>query len=105
MAGEIGQVKEDERDSSHLSSTVEETGTEIEDDGMSVLFDDSESTRLMDELERELSVSSTRSRRIWDHVGGDEGGKEMEDVDQETKLARDQSGRWAGSNKRDSSRA
>lgn len=105
MAGEIVQIGEGERRFSQLSSTLEETGMEVEDDGTSVLFDDSESTRLMDELERELSVSSTRSRRIRDRFEGDAEGMETDDVDEEMRLARDQSGKWAGSNKRDSSQA
>ena len=92
---------------------------EEEEDGAvtakSPFADDSESLRLMDELERELTISTTRSGRrvradapseVGDETGeaasAPEEAKETADTasaDQATALAREQSGKWLAGGK------
>ncbi|GAA5899755.1 hypothetical protein JCM8208_004555 [Rhodotorula glutinis] len=94
---------------------VQEVAVEEEDeeeDGAGV-GDDSESTRLMDELERELTISTVRSGRsarsvvpaapaaVQDEQEGAGGEQEVED--EQTRLEREQSGKWLGSNRLSSS--
>ncbi|GAA5840471.1 hypothetical protein JCM9279_007336 [Rhodotorula babjevae] len=86
-----------------------------EEDGAGV-GDDSESTRLMDELERELTISTVRSGRSARSVApaaaaavedeAQEGAaveQEQEQEDEQTRLEREQSGKWLGSNRLSSS--
>lgn len=75
-------------------------------DGTSPLADDSESSRLMDELERELTISTTRSGRSRK---AEEDPQPVEPSAQETpsateneeatRLVREQSGKWLGGGK------
>ncbi|GAA5870011.1 hypothetical protein JCM1840_003555 [Sporobolomyces johnsonii] len=102
MAGEVVTA---EAESSHSLATTEEDAqaeaeaeAEEEEEG-SVLADDAESTRLMDELERELSISISSARSGMTRGRDDEasaGAKEDEEVDEQTKLEREQSGKWFG---------
>lgn len=93
------------------------TEEEDDDDGTSAR-DDAESTRLMDELERELTISSVRSgRSARPDAAAEEGaagvqaneekrqeqGEEKEVEDEQTQLEREQSGKWFGSNRLSSS--
>ncbi|GAA5935065.1 hypothetical protein JCM3775_004690 [Rhodotorula graminis] len=84
-----------------------------EEDGAGV-GDDSESMRLMDELERELTISTVRSGRSARSVApaaaaaaADEAqtgaAAEQEADDEQTRLEREQSGKWLGSNRLSSS--
>ncbi|GAA6060236.1 hypothetical protein JCM10212_003476 [Sporobolomyces blumeae] len=101
-----------------LEASTEEPGrdggrerAEADDSELYELHNDSESTRLMDELERELSISASstrtgRSRRTTGTVDGfvgnegeadPEGSSGVEsEVDERTKLEREQSGKWFG---------
>ncbi|GAA5965113.1 hypothetical protein JCM3765_004863 [Sporobolomyces pararoseus] len=81
---------------------VSEREEEEEEEGSDVAGD-AESTRLMDELERELSISSNHSRRIPDTFEKREGGTEGATTgDREIDLARTKSGEWIGGSKRNS---
>jgi len=74
---------------------------EVEED----IAEDDESTRLMDELERELTISSTRSRRIPDRDDIEEGTAGVipkEAMDEAAELARSKSGEWFAGGKRQS---
>lgn len=78
------------------SKMQDEAVVEEEEDEDVVLADDSESTRLMDELERELTISTTRSgrsRAALEDVEEKAGGE----ADEEPMLEREQSGKWFGS--------
>ncbi|GAA5888291.1 hypothetical protein JCM16303_007263 [Sporobolomyces ruberrimus] len=108
MAGEI--VKDPtirgEYEATSFESTVEEEvktrhgGAEghEENEGPSIAGDD-DSTRLMDELERELSVSSVRSHHNLESPGGavDNVTATEETIGLDVVLARQGSGNWFGS--------
>ncbi|BGP18482.1 hypothetical protein JCM10213v2_006548 [Rhodosporidiobolus nylandii] len=91
---------------SSLESEVLPTDKQEQDNDEDVpLADDAESTRLMDELERELTISTMRSGRSRAAPKDDDGeGVENEEVeaqtevsvDEQTKLQREQSGKWFG---------
>ncbi|GAA5975454.1 hypothetical protein JCM5350_006484 [Sporobolomyces pararoseus] len=113
MSGEIvGKAKESgEGQTPSLEITLEEedettptvSDHNFEEEGSDVRGDD-ESTRLMDELERELTILSTHSRhRIPDRFDGVEGGMEGAATgEREIDLARTKSGEWIGGAKRNS---
>ncbi|GAA6006078.1 hypothetical protein JCM11491_002023 [Sporobolomyces phaffii] len=90
-----------EEDEPGVNLRVDADEGEQDEEEIDVVGDD-ESTRLMDELERELSISSTRSRRIPD--GLEVENEEAEPSQREagvgdTYSARDQSGKWLGGSK------
>lgn len=72
---------------------------EEEDEDDVILADDSESTRLMDELERELTISTTRSgrsRAVPAEEAEQKLAEEGETLKGEPMLEREQSGKWFG---------
>ncbi|BGP34185.1 Deoxycytidine monophosphate (dCMP) deaminase [Rhodotorula toruloides] len=76
----------------------EETVVEEDEDGDDVILaDDSESTRLMDQLERELTISTTRSGRSRAAPAEEEKlASDGEAAAAEPMLEREQSGKWFG---------
>ncbi|EGU11593.1 Proteophosphoglycan 5 [Rhodotorula toruloides ATCC 204091] len=75
----------------------EETVVEEDEDDDVILADDSESTRLMDELERELTISPMRSGRSRAAPAEEEKLAEVgESAKEEPMLEREQSGKWFG---------
>ncbi|BGP50222.1 hypothetical protein JCM10450v2_006138 [Rhodotorula kratochvilovae] len=96
---------------------TDSSGSDEEEDGTGVR-DDSESTRLMDELERELTISTMRSGRsarsataapaMEQQQEGQKAKEESQEAetqkdDEQTQLEREQSGKWFGSNRLSSS--
>ena len=96
-----------------VQAVSEEAVEEDEDEEGAGVGDDSESTRLMDELERELTISTMRSGRsarllapaaaAAQDSAQEDGAVEQEAEDEQTRLEREQSGKWLGSNRLSSS--